>query len=187
MNSSQVVSVITSSKNIEDSCITKGLFATTMISFPLIDKDRLSEGFVVQVNQKQSLLDDWNCGNGKCKIDSVQFETNQQEIKHLLLYQKIMTSNVRDMHVSYSLLSYDDNYFVYNEVMFLIWIGIELIFILLVLGLKDNDKVNDKNILIPSHGSFRRILITVILNNSMFFPFQVAMDSFWLRKANTVC
>lgn len=67
-------------------------------------------------------------------------------------------------------MQYNDQYYVYNEVIFMIWIGLEIIFVLLICGLKDNEKINDRLPFIKTHGSQLYITLTIILNNDVVFP-----------------
>lgn len=126
----------------------------------------------------------WVCDNKRdCKTKTTLFEALNPKSDYIL-YQKLNLKK-RPHHFSNQVMQYNDQYYVYNEVIFMIWIGLEIIFVLLICGLKDDEKINDRLPYIKTHGSHLYITFTIILNNDVVFPLQVVHDGVFLRRINS--
>jgi hypothetical protein len=69
----------------------------------------------------------------------------------------------------------------------MIWIGLELLYFILVVAFKSDTNINDLYVLVPTYRNYKQIMLAVFLNNDCLFPIQVFHDTENLRLVHMIC
>lgn len=86
----------------------------------------------------------------------------------------------------FAIIRYEEKYFQYNEVMYIVWIGLELVFGCLLSVLQDEFLHQRNLVFIPTMGFRFLIFILLVLNNHPLFLVQLIHDNIYDRMINVL-
>ncbi|CAD8150595.1 unnamed protein product [Paramecium pentaurelia] len=137
--------------------------------------------------QQSTILLNWECVKNitsyTCYTKEHIYKDNRSFSR---LFGFVMIEGIQYQYMNFAIMKQSKDYYLYNEVMMIAWIGIELVFCCILFMLEDEFEEQQAKVLIPTLSVRNQIFLIFFLNNHPLFLIQLFYDNLYLKLFNVI-